>query len=356
MSEEALAAEPAVDTEPMAETEPSGAELEVTDGGSEPTQENRTLADIIDSAFEKAENADQEGESPEPTAAKTGPERGPDGKFVSKKAVESEEKPLETPETATQTPFSIAPDRLSAEAKEAWAGVPDAVKAETHRAINELTQGLDKYREGAARWDELAEFQQMAAQYGTDVKTAIGNYVAAEQLLSTDIVGGFTQLAQQFGYDFRDIAAHVLGQEPQQQGAESQQVRQLQDQVQQLQQQLGGFTQAQQQAQQEKTMSEVDAFAAANPRFEELSGEMAKMLRTGYATDLADAYKKAEALNPLPVLPGADTAVKPDPKAQTQKGQASVTGAPATGSNPKNRGPAASPRSALDRAFDSVGL
>ena len=356
MSEEALTAEPAVDTEPMAETEPSGAEPEVTDGGSEPTQENRTLADIIDSAFEKAENADQESESPEPKAASTGPERGPDGKFISKKAAEGEEKPLETPETAPEQPFSIAPDRLSPEAKEAWAGVPDAVKAETHRAINELTQGLDKYREGAAKWDELAEFQQMAAQHGTDVKTAIGNYVAAEQLLSRDIVGGFTQLAQQFGYDLRDIAAHVLGEAPQGQTAESQQVRQLQAQVQELRNQLGGFTQAQQQAQEEKTMGEVEAFAASNPRFEELSGEIAKMLRTGYATDLSDAYKKAEALNPLPAIPGADTSVNPDPKAQTLKGQSSVTGAPGTGSNPKNRRPAANPRSAIDTAFERVGL
>ena len=139
------------------------------------------------------------------------------------------------------------------------------------------------------------------------------NYIAAERLLSTDILGGFSQLAQQFGYDLRDIATHVLGQEPQEQSPESQQVRQLQQQVQRLQQQLGGFTQAQQKAQQDKTMSEVEVFAENNPRFEELSGEIAKMLRTGYATDLADAYKKAEALNPLPVIPGADTAVKPDP-------------------------------------------
>jgi len=48
--------------------------------------------------------------------------------------------------------------------------------------------------------------------------------------------------------------------------------------------------------------------------------------------------------------------VPPAPKDQTLKGQLSISGAPASGSNPLTRKAPVTPRESLDRSFASLGL
>jgi hypothetical protein len=48
------------------------------------------------------------------------------------------------------------------------------------------------------------------------------------------------------------------------------------------------------------TAEMVTKFAAAHPRFEELSEDIAFFLDTGRANDVAEAYKLAERINPAP--------------------------------------------------------
>lgn len=50
----------------------------------------------------------------------------------------------------------------------------------------------------------------------------------------------------------------------------------------------------------DSTTEAVTKFAAENPRFEELSDDIAFFLKSGRTKDLAEAYRLAERLNPVP--------------------------------------------------------
>jgi TolA-binding protein len=153
----------------------------------------------------------------------------------------------------------------------------------------------------------------------------------------------------------------VTGQQPEQASAgAAREIMELRNQVGQLQQQLQGelgqvkSTLQNQQAQ--GLLGEIQQFASDKPRFDELSMEIAAQVRAGYNLD--EAYVRAERLNPLaaaPLPPAAAQNGVPDPVVQP-RGSLSVTGAPAAGSDPRNRGPSPTTRAALDKSFAFVGL
>lgn len=315
-----------------------------------------SVSQALDSAFDRAfgdddapgdDNVFQAKDKPDPKAKQPVAEGEPEAK-------EAEAPKTDGPD------FTQAPERFSPQAKEAWATAPDAVKAEVHRALGEMSQGIEKYRGDASQWQELAEFDAMAKEYGVTVKDTLANYVAAEQRLADDIVGGLDSIAQTYGYTLEQIAAHVLGQEPREQPQQpTQEVNALKQHIQKLEQQINGVTTNLQEQRLAEVQSMTQQFASENPRFEELQTHMAEMISTGYAkgeTPLArlkDAYTKADRLNPAPEAPKVATPAK---LAQTQKGSLSVTGAPGSGSNPANRKPPSSAGEAIDRAFDAVGF
>lgn len=341
---------------------------DVTDTGAPEDMgaDNASLADIIDRAFDSVDDEGGERTNPaQPTdaapvedAAATGAQRDPaTGRFLPKeqstpeavKAAEGEQ-----PAAPTDKPIDAAPDRISPQAKEAWATTPEPVKAEFHRAISEMQQGIETYKASADKYQPLEQFETLAAQYGMNLPGVLADYQGMSQGMASDPISVFDALATRHGYTLEQIASHVLGQEypP---SAEDNTIQQLRKTVQNLQQQVGGVTQTMQTQRESQVSAQVEKFAQDNPRFEELSGEITHMLRTGYASDLPDAYAKAERLNPLPAAPASDVAPL-DPVAQTQRGSKSISGAPGSGSNPANRKPAASTRDALDRAFENAGI
>jgi cytochrome c556 len=178
---------------------------------------------------------------------------------------------------------------------------------------------------------------------------AMQRYVNTERLLQQNPAQGFAEIARNMGLSPQQVGKMLMGQDPGQADPRDRQIMQLHQQLQQLQQQTGKVTQTMQQQREQAVLSQVEQFAKANPRFDELSEEIANMLSTGYAKDLQDAYEKAERLNPAPAPVVQD--VPPAPPAQTRPAR-SLTGAPSHGSNPTtNRTPSKSPRDALKRAF-----
>lgn len=263
--------------------------------------------------------------------------RGPDGKFVSK-----EPEPPKAPDAA---PADEAPARFSADAKEAWSQAPEPIRAEIRRAISEMEKGLEGYQ---AQMEPLKRFDEMAKAGGTTVADALEKYVGFEQLARQDPVRGLAAIAQNLGYSLEDIARHVLGQAAPEaeQDPRDAQIAQLTQTVQQLQQQVGGVTQN---MQTQTAGQQIEAFKAqpGHERFDELQDEMAQMIRTGYATDLADAYEKAARQLPAPA-----PAVVPPPAPAPQTQPVSIMGAPASGSNPATkRQPSPNARSAVKRAL-----
>jgi hypothetical protein len=320
-----------------------------------------------------------------------GPARSDDGKFAGKDGAQ-QPKADEAPKTAAQAqpeaksgarPQSFtdspeeakAPSRFHDGAKAEWNSTPQSVRSEVARMEREFTEGYRKYRESAEAFEPVRKFHDMARQGGTTLDAALTKYVNLENLLRADVdqgripVRGLEEVCRNFGMSLRDVAAAVLGQSPDQ--VTSQQdatIRELRQQVQQLTEAVGGVTNTFQTQQKTATLSEIEAFAAQNPRFEELSEDIAFFLESKRAKDLAEAYSLADRLNPAAepansaTGPSAARAHEPSaarPKAdvaQTDKGQKSITGAPSSGSDPATtKRPSSSIREALKRAKMAAG-
>jgi hypothetical protein len=159
------------------------------------------------------------------------------------------------------------PTRFTAVAKEAWASVPEAVRADVLRMERELTAGLRQHQAAAARDAELADFHDRAAKGSTTLKEVLSRYVDMEDMLRTDPDKGLGAVFQNIGISPWQWARNLLGM-----------------------------------AEEVAVNEEVAKFAAAHPRFEELSEDIVFFIDTGRANGLADAYSLAERFseNPAP--------------------------------------------------------
>jgi hypothetical protein len=348
----------------MQELDNAPIEQEIAPAPDTGPKEAPTLSGALDNAFDKIFE-----DEPEMLSQRARDERG---RFAQKEAEAKADVPKEAkPEPVKQDapkaeeakpdakPFNPdePPSRLSAEAKAAWLAAPPALKADVHRTIQEMEQGIAKYRETATRWEsEIKPYEQLAQQYGMDVKGVLADYEGMARMMATDPVKVFDTLAQRHGFTLQEVAAHVLQQDlddfAKQTTAE---IKRLQAENAQLKQSTQQFTQAQQR----EIQSFIAEFAVKNPRYDELEGTIAGILRSGMvtATDprtrLQEAYDIADRLKPgaAPVAPQ-----NPALAAQNRKGQLSVTGAPGSGSDPARRKPPESARKALDNAFDQLGI
>lgn len=244
-----------------------------------------------------------------------------------------------------KTGHSAAPARFSADAKAEWEKAPESIRAETHRAIREMENGLAKKD---AELAPIEPFIKMAKEHGTTVDKAMGNYVNMEALLRNDPASGLRALAQNMGMTPPQMASLLMGQNPGQPDPRDQQIMQLRGEIQAIQQQFGDVAQSVQQQRENAVVQTIEQFASQNPRFDDLAPEIVRLLETGFAEGLEDAYTKAERLNPAPPAPVDPATVPP---VQTRQAR-SLTGAPSPGSDPATaRTPSKSPHEALRRAF-----
>jgi hypothetical protein len=107
---------------------------------------------------------------------------------------------------------------------------------------------------------------------------------------------------------------------------------------------------------------QVAEFGRTHPRFEELAGDIGKIISGKIRGDLEGAYRLAELWNPLPdaarngseaapVAPPAATARNGAPNPKTTL---SISGAPSAGSNPANRPTSKSSQDSIDYAFSKA--
>jgi len=334
-----------------------------------------TVADALNKAREqvKAREAEKTAK-PEPAKAVEKPEpetkpveareRAPDGKFTPKEQPAPEQVAQPVQQQNPNSPHREAPSRFSPDAKAAWETAPEPVKAEVHRAIKELEQGHQKYRESADAYEQVRPFDEMARKNGGNLKASLERVVEMENAFARDPIEGFHAVADHFGLSLRAIAAHIMGQTPdavQQQTDTT--VSSLKNEIATLKQQLSGVTQTIEKQQQSALLSHVQSFAVEHPRLDDLSDDIAMFLKTERQIGgefrfptLQEAYELAERLNPAPAQAFAPAApvippAKPTAQPLNQAGQKSITGAPTNGSNPSPRKSAApSIRDALRQA------
>jgi|UniRef100_A0A6H1ZAW0 hypothetical protein len=320
------------------------------------TRSEPTARGSIEKAFAALESQDKVAAPQDIKPEDVGRERNPDGTFKAKAgdAPAADVDPNAADKPATT--FAEAPSRFSPDAKAAWATAPEPVKAEVTRAIKELEGGIQQYQQA---FEPYKDFDRQLRANGQNFQEVVAHYTGIEQLLAADPVKGLDQICQNLGTSLRDVAAHIMGQTPDQNASQQDSViRELRQELSSLKQELGGVSTTIKTQQEQSVLSQIEQFSADKPRFDELSTDIAFFLNNGRAKDLQEAYELAERLNPGPVVapaPAAPAAPQPDP-AHTRKGQLSTTGAPSSGSNPANRKPPASARDAIDRAFAASGF
>ncbi len=303
----------------------------------------------------KPEAKDAKDAKPEAkTEAKDKPDvkRGEHGHFAPK-----EDKPV-APKDAEglSSAAEEAPKWIKPHEKAAWSTMAPEQRAIAERRNREAAEGIEKHRPAIERDATLNEFHEMAKQSGKDLRTVVSEYVNMEQTLRKDLVGGLDTICQHLGVSLRDVAAHVMGQKPEQ--VSSQQdatIRELRGQIEQLTKQVGSVSQTFQQQQETAVGKEVTAFAADHPRFGELADDIAFFLKTRCPGDLKQAYELAERLNPAPAKTEPSKAPVIDLSVQTEKGSKSINGAPSAGSSPARQQPSNSIRDALKKAVAAAG-
>lgn len=339
---------------------------------NQPKPEPRSITDSIDRAFERSakDQAEKAAAKAEPKTEAKAPEpkpeakeplaRGEGGKFAPKDPAPAAAKPAE-PVKPSHT-AEDAPARFTDTAKAKWHATDPEIRGETLRMHKELTEGFQKYKAAAERDGALNEFHEMAKASGKELPNVVREYVNMENKLRHDLVGGLEDICQRVGVSLRDVAAHVLNQTPDQQAsAQDTTIRELRQELAGLKQQLGGVTQTIEQQREQHSLTEVQNFRAAHPRFDELADAIVEEMKHGY--DLPTAYSRAERLNPATTAPAKEeepaassAAVQDPPPVQPDKGEKSINGAPSSGSSPGGKKRAAIPLDqALENAFRRVG-
>lgn len=354
-----------------AEMEPV-AEAAVTEAPSdlappEPKAEPRSRVDAIRKALEDTGIAEKgqrdSGDTPSPKAEADGEQpRGPDGRFAAKDGVQKLDSATERPQEGEGEQAAKedapkadgAPSRFSADAKAEWDKAPASVRGEVSRAIRELETGI---QQKDAQLAPLKPYFDMAKQHGVNLADTLGRYVAMETALRQDLRGGLTAIARNYGMTFDEMIAEASGSAAPtgDVASKDREILALRQQVDDLAQQLQGLSTNVHDQRVQTVHAQVEEFARTHPRLEELSGEIVRMIETGYATDLADAYAKAERLNPAPQPMPPGQAAPAQPAAQTRPTR-SVTGAPTAGSDPAYRKPSNSRQEAIARAINAVGF
>lgn len=269
---------------------------------------------------------------------------------------EGNQKPVET-EPKKSGSHHEPPARFNPVAKAEWERAPEPVKAAVHLAIRQMEDGIQKHRQAAEEFESVREFADMAKQHGTDLKSALKNYVGIEQQLRQNPLQGLQQIVSNLGLKkpdgspvtLRDIAGHVMGQAPDAVASQSEaQVMELRQQVQQLQEQLGGVQQHFQSQKTATVANEVEAFRSmpGHDRFDELQDDIAAYLRSGLsdanlapkerlkeAYDYAAFKKPAAHTGPAPAAHTGDVVLPdqtrtPPPMQVKPAGQKSISGAP----------------------------
>jgi hypothetical protein len=262
-------------------------------------------------------------------------------------------------------PYREPPPRFSERGKQEWSSAPEGVRGEVYRMAKEFEGAYRQYRGDHEEMNTIRHFHQMAGEHGTTLARALTNYVGMEQKLRQDVIGGLDVIINNLGLrtsdgqkiGLRDVAYHILNQNPEQHRAIQQgNAQQAQShQIGQLHQIVNTLAQNVQAMQTEKvfgqTRSAVDQFADTHPRFDELGDLIEQELRFGF--DLETAYQRANNLRPAT---GRAAHTRNTTPAQTRSDK-SISGAPDSGPSdgrrPKNDKPIGR-REAISNAIKRV--
>lgn len=225
-----------------------------------------------------------------------GRKRGPDGKFIAKdaeRAQDTTDQPSKEVADPASQPVTRAPSSWSPAAKAEFDKLPSPVQQAVAKREQEIDQGLRRKAEELKRYEPLEQVlaprRDLWAAQGMDETQAIKTLLAAQDLLEKNPVQGLEYLAKAYGVNLSGQAqAPQPGHPAPAQAGQAPEIEQLRAQIAQLQQSV-------QYSQTAPLVSEVEAFFSdpANLYAENVRSDMARLLETGMASTLKDAYDKA---------------------------------------------------------------
>lgn len=353
---------PEAKVEPKADAKPAKAEIE----HSSKDAVKRAMEAVKAKEAEKAKAAEvkppAKDDAPKPEAKPADRARAEDGKFAAKESADPksvEQRAVQEKTEGNQTsegrkPHHDAPARFNDFGKRDWANTPDSVKEETHRALREMEEGHKKYKESSERYEKVREYDDLARKNGREgIHESLKQIVEIENAFQRDPIDGLKRVTDHFGINLQAVAAHIMGQNP------NQQVAQAHTRIQELEAKIQEMEYA------AKAPDIVAEFAAAHERFEELTPVIATLLKTGTAKDLEAAYELADVLKPAasnaaqssqPLIPAESASAHPQAPALNPAGSKSVSGAPSGGVSPASKQPVSKSNSeAVKRALARLG-
>lgn len=290
-------------------------------------------------------------DKPETEAERNERLRDDKGKFATEKnAVKTEPKPdvpaeVEAPKPEDDgKPALRPPPGWSPSAKVAFDKLPPEVQQAVANREEEVNKGFAKFQE----YKPIDRFMEMAKHSGTTLDKALENYVGIENDLRRDFIGGISRICQNQGISPVALANQILARngaapsevQPGEQPEARQQAPGVDPAIMQKISALETYIQKQQES---GVQTEIQRFAS-DPKhtfFENVKADMGKLISSGQAEDLEDAYDKACWANKeirallikqqAPVVPTANAA----DAVQKAKAAAKATGgAPAAGFKP----------------------
>jgi hypothetical protein len=207
------------------------------------------------------------------------------------------------PATVTEPPKETAPVVRAApktwpkEMHEHWPKVDPKVQEYIEKREQQMFEGIDQYKGDAGYGKQIrditAPYKALLSSQGVDEVKAVQYFMNAHYKLSTlppaEKAAYFANLGKAFGVDLGAINVEQPQVDPQ--------VKALQDQVQEIRTSLTAREQAASNEARTRVDTEVEAFANANPYFDEVADDIVAMIRAGYELD--DAYDKAVWANPV---------------------------------------------------------
>jgi hypothetical protein len=255
----------------------------------------------------------------------------------------------ETPETEVVT--RAAPKAWAKEQHETWGKLPKEAQDYIEHREKQMLDGITEYKQhadfGRIIDSTVKPFEPMFQQAGIDVPTGIKYLLNAQNLLQNGSMEQKTRelqrIAQQFGVNLGGTQ-EVETIDPN--------VKALKDQIEQIQSGLTQREQAELQARQTQTLTEVEAFAAdpANAYFDEVADDIVTLIKAG--KPLKEAYEKAVWANPVTRQKEIDRLNKENvTKLREKAKQESDAARKATGSNVRTRDTTKSPTEPKGKLF-----
>lgn len=198
-----------------------------------------------------------------------------------------------------------APSTWTKEALQEWAQIPERAKQEILKREDDMMRGLEQYKTAAnlgQQYDTVVEpYRAVLAAENINPVELFQNFAANHYLLSRGTPEQKVQLAANMLQHYQIDLNALLTQFNRMPAPADPRVQNLERQVQTLTQTLTTQQQTAQQQAEAAALADIEQFAAdpAHPFFNELIGDIGKLMEAGVATTLKDAYEKAVYANPV---------------------------------------------------------